>query len=92
MLDDNTQQEEKAAVSPEVIAQRQAARKIGRIVIEHSYRAQHPEAGAEEVKQAVAAAKPELGRTGKRVLKALEKAGLKIVSGEPGQRNRQKQS
>lgn len=92
MLDEDTRQQEKAAPSPELIARRQAARKVGRIVIEHGYRMQNPQAGADEVKQAVAAAKPELGKTGKRVLKALEKAGLSIVPGEPAPRRGKKQN
>lgn len=90
MLDEKSQQEEKAGVTPETIARRQAARRIGRIVMQHSYQSVHPEATAAEVKEAISTAKADQSKTGRQVLKALEKSGLSIRLDESGSGKKRK--
>ena len=71
--------------SPEQQARRKAARLIDYTAWRDDWAAANPEGTPEERKAAWEGARPEATRNARKILRALEKKGLRVVAAEPAQ-------
>ncbi len=78
MLDTTPEADENPGLTPEQKALRQAARRVGRIVLTQSHKIAHPDASAQDIRAAVAAQKAHQVKLGKQILKVLEKSGATV--------------
>ena len=79
MADAKTAVKTKNPVTPEQKARRKAVRLIGWSTWVNDYKAANPKATKEERKAAWAAARKAQAKTGRRVLRALEKKGFAVT-------------